>query len=167
MEAVLDVIFVLIMIFGIISILFSLPGNVIILAAALLYGFLTDFKELGLSQYIILSIILIIGETVENLAAAIGAKKYGASGAGMVGSIIGGIIGAILGATFLLGLGAIPGVFIGVFVGAVVTEVFKGKKLREAVRAGVGAFWGRAFGILVKIIAGLTMIFITVKAVYF
>jgi len=89
---------------------------------------------------------------VDYYAGAAGAKKYGASTAGVIGAIL----GAILGVIFL----NIPGLILGPFLGAVIGEMFAGKKQKEAWRAGWGAFLGFLAGSLFKITTGIMMFFL-------
>jgi uncharacterized protein YqgC (DUF456 family) len=83
---------------------------------------------------------------------AAGAKKYGASTIGVWGSIIGLLIGF-----FFL---SVLGMFIGGFVGAVAAEILAGRKRKEALRAGWGAFVGNLFGIGLKLaLSGVILLF--------
>ena len=167
MKIILDILFILVMLAGVLSLIISLPGNLIVLISAIIYGLFTNFEGLSLMFYITLVILVVAGEAIEFFSGVLGAKKFGASKAGMIGSLIGGIAGGLIGAAFLFGFGAIPGVFLGAFSGAVFAELLKGKNLKESVNAGIGAFLGRTFGMIFKVLIGLSMIFITVKTVYF
>jgi len=72
-----------------------------------------------------------------------GAKKYGASRMGIVGSIAGMIAGAIFFPPF--------GLILGAFVGALAGELIEGKQGSEATRAAWGVFIGTVIGILLKL----------------
>jgi hypothetical protein len=147
---------------------FSLPGNWLLLAAAVLYAYLIpDETRTDISWWTVggLLVLALLGELIEFAAGALGAAKAGASRRGAVlalgGSLLGGVfglfvalpipvIGPIVGALLFGSLGALGG--------AVLGEQWKGKDLDESIRVGHAAFWGRLFGTLGKVLAGAVMI---------
>lgn len=79
---------------------------------------------------------------------AIGAKKFGGSRAGAIGTIIGLIIGLISPIPF--------GVLIGAFVGALIGEmVFNNTKSKQAFKAAFGAFLGFLTSTFMKLVISL------------
>ncbi len=74
----------------------------------------------------------------------IGAKKFGASKAGIWGSVLGLVVGVFFGPL---------GIIIGPFVGALIGELIVGKKSGKAFKAAFGTFLGFVFGTLIKLIA--------------
>lgn len=101
-----------------------------------------------------------LGEVLEFVAGALGAKAGGASRAGMVGSMIGGFVGVIAG-TLMVPVpvvGSVVGALAGVAVGAAVGEIaFHGRTARDAVRPAAGAAVGRVIGSLAKIPCSLVV----------
>ncbi len=112
-----------------------------------------------------------LGEIVEVAAAAAGVKRVGGSRRGavlaLVGSVIGGlvgvgvglpipIIGSLVAAVLFAGLGAM--------IGAMLGEAWKGRALDDSWRVGVGAFLGRVFGTLAKIMVGSAMLVLAIVA---
>jgi hypothetical protein len=95
-----------------------------------------------------------LGEILEFVAGALGAKAGGASRAGMAGSLVGGVVGVIAG-TLLIPvpvIGSIVGALAGVALGAAVGEiVFHGRTAHAAVRPALGAAVGRVIGSLAKL----------------
>ena len=100
-------------------------------------------------------IALLLSLLLDYLVSLAGARKYGASRAGLWGSVIGMLIGMI----FFPPLG----IFLGALVGAVVTEVLVGKKTGEAMRVGWGIFVGNMVGIVVKFAYCLMVLFFFIK----
>lgn len=139
----------------------GLPGAWIMIAAAVVIDFTDQFwlpQGAPLTFHPITIVVAIaiagIGELLELLLSAAGAKKFGASRAGMIGSIVGGVIGA-LGGTVLIPIpvvGTIVGALAGTAIGAVVGELNSGRKsLRETARPATGAVIGRVLGTLAKL----------------
>lgn len=126
-----------------------LPGIPLIFGGFLVWGLASGWKDYTMQTVVILGIVTAAIWLLEYYAGAIGAKKYGASKAGVWGTVLGGIIGV-----FAFN---IPGLVIGSFLGAVIGEVIIGRSRREAWRAGWGAFLGFLAGTAIKVIAGLVM----------
>lgn len=95
-----------------------------------------------------------VGEMLEFVAGALGAKAGGASRAGMIGSMVGGVVGVIVG-TLVIPVpivGSIVGALAGVALGALVGEIaLHGRSARDAVRPALGAAVGRVIGSLAKL----------------
>ena len=156
--------FIIVAVAGLISHVFGLPGNFIILADSLLFGWYDGFREVSLKILIILLALALLGELIEFIVGILGAKKYKSSNKAIVGSIVFGIIGGILGIPFFLGIGAVIGAFIGAFVGAFLVEFFLEKKVDKAMKSGWGAFVGRLAGTFFKGAIGIAMIVIVAVA---
>jgi hypothetical protein len=102
--------------------------------------------------------LALLGEIIEAVASALGAKKFGGSGWGAGGSIVGALVGAVLGTLVPVPiLGTLAGAIVGAGVGALVAELWiKKRTIQEARRSATGAVIGRAVATVVKItIAGL------------
>ena len=144
------------------SIIVSVPGGWTLLGLALIIELIDGLYlpaeraqtfgwwPLGLSAGLIL-----LGELVEFLAGAAGAKGGGGSKRGMVGAVIGGIAGA-LAFTFFIPvplIGTLIGAVLGTFMGAVLGEVSgdQAKTLRGSMKPALGATIGRIFGSMGKV----------------
>ena len=131
---------------------------------ALVYDLLPGLANITNNTLAWLFIIALLGELSEYYIGTKSAKKYGASNWGAAGAVIGGVIGAIIGVPVLL-VGSLLGLFIGAFLGAFVVELFIKKNAGKAFKAGVGSFRGKVGAMLVKLLIGILMIIITVKAI--
>lgn len=145
---------------GLISHIFGFPGNFIILADSILFGWYDGFNDVSVKILIILLGLALLGELVEFIVGILGAKKYKSSNKAIVGSIVFGIIGGILGIPFFFGIGAVIGAFVGAFVGAFLVEFLLEKNVDRAVKSGWGAFIGRLGGTFFKGAIGIAMIVI-------
>lgn len=150
--------FIFVAVAGLISHVFGFPGNFIILADSILFGWYDGFKEVTIKILIVLLALALLGELVEFILGVLGAKKYKSSNKAIVGSIVFGIIGGILGIPFFFGIGAVIGAFIGAFVGAFLVEFLLEKNVNRAVKSGWGAFIGRLGGTFFKGAIGIAMI---------
>lgn len=121
-----------------------LPGPPISYAGLLLLHF-TERYEFSGRFLVIWGLIVVVVTVLDYMIPVLGAKKYGASKAGVWGSIIGLIIGLFILPPF--------GIILGPFIGAVAGEYMAGKQSNEAFRAGFGSFMGFMGGILLKLIA--------------
>ena len=118
-------------------------------------------EALGWATVIVLGIAVVVVTIYDTLAPVLGARRYGASKAGIWGSVIGMVVGV---------LGFLPvgplGMLVGAFAGAWVGEVVAGKEGAAALKAAWGVFVGTVMGIVMKLIvsAAITGYFIAVLA---
>lgn len=127
-----------------------LPGLPLIYFAFLIYGLLTHWQDYGIPFMLIWGMITFLLVIIDYYAGALGAKKYGASSAGIWGAVIGGILGVI----FLGFLGIILGPIFGAFTG----ELLSGKSKASALQASWGTFIGFLAGSMLNVITALVMI---------
>jgi uncharacterized protein YqgC (DUF456 family) len=156
--------FYLLLLIGLISIVFTMPGNFIIFGGALIYAIITNFTVIGWKLLLTLGIMATVAELLEYILGVVGAKKLGASKWGVIGALIGAIIGSIVLAPLFLGIGALIGLFVGAFLGAYIVELIRGVPPNEAFRSGLGALSGRVGATFVKLIIAAVMIFFIIRA---
>jgi uncharacterized protein len=153
---------------------FGLPGNWLILFFAAIYAhFGPDQGRMDIDWGSIagLGALAVMGEVIEFLAGAVGAKRAGGSKRGallaLLGSMLGGIVGIFVGipipivgqvvaAVLFAGLGALGGAILG--------ERWKGRDMQESLRVGQAAFWSRLLGTLGKTLVGAVMLAVLVVA---
>ena len=98
-----------------------------------------DYFFLGITLAIAISVFIL-----DYIIPSIGAKKFGGSKSGVIGSTLGTIIGIVL-------LGPI-GVIIGAFLGAFVGELFKNRSnTKIALKAAIGTLIGYLGGVFLKL----------------
>ena len=165
MEYVILFFFLLISFFGLLSHVFGLPGNFIILGASFLLSWYGGFQDITVTTLVVLLGLALFGELIEFVLGIYGAKRYKSSNKAIVGSIVLGIAGGIIGLPFFLGVGAVIGAFIGAFVGAFLVDLYIQKNMDRAMKSGWGAFIGRVGGTISKAALGMAMIVITVVSV--
>lgn len=146
---------VLIMIGALGMVLPILPGSPLIFMGALLAAWAEDFVYLGWGSLTVLGALAAMGLTVDFIAGAFGAKRFGASRRAVTGATLGAVVGLFFG---------IAGVLVGPFVGAVVGELSVRRNLAAAGRVGVGAALGLALGTAAKLAIAFAMVGVIVVA---
>lgn len=138
--------------------LMGLPGALwLMVLSAAAYAWWTDWDYLYVPGLITLVSLALLGELLEFLAGAGGAKAAGGSKRAMVFSTIGGIVGGIVLSIPLLFVGTIIGVCIGAFAGATLAQMTVERDVEHSTRVGLGAAKGTLIGILSKLSVGCVM----------
>ena len=128
----------------------ALPGAPLLFAGFLLAAWAEGFAYVGGGTLALLGALAVLAYLVDFAAGAFGAKRFGASRAGVAGAALGALLGLFFG---------LPGVLLGPFAGAVAGELLVARrKPAEAGRAGVGATLGLALGAAAKLALGFTML---------
>jgi uncharacterized protein YqgC (DUF456 family) len=137
----------------------ALPGHVLILAGLIVAAWADGFTRVGIWTLVVIGLIAAASYLVDFAAAAIGAKRLGASSRAMIGAGFGTVAGLFFG---------LPGIIFGPFAGAVLGELtVDHRDIRRAGKAGVAAWIGFAIGTAVKVAMAFVMIGIFLLAVVF
>jgi uncharacterized protein YqgC (DUF456 family) len=159
MTIALWVIAVILIVVGLAGIVLpALPGTLLIFGGILLAAWAEGFSRVGMWPLIAIGVIGGLTYFVDLVAAALGAKKLGASKRAMIGAGLGTLAGLFLG---------LPGIIIGPFVGAVIGELTVDRDIRKAGKAGVAAWIGFAVGTAIKVSMAFLMIGIFLLALFF
>ncbi len=136
-----------------------IPGPPLSYLALILLAVVKEWEPFSARVLWILAFITLLVTVLDYIVPAAGAKKYGASRLGVIGSVVG----------MLIGLFFFPpwGIFFGAFIGAVLGEIIAGKKSDHALRAGWGVFVGNMVAILAKLAASAVMLFYYIKGVFY
>ena len=149
---------------GLVLIPLGLPGLWVIVGGILAYGWLTDFRTVGLWTIVLALGLAFLGEAVEWWVGFHYTKRYGGSKSAGWGALLGGIAGAIVGVPVPV-IGSVIGAFLGSFAGAVVFEYLRSRHAPTAMRVGWGAVLGRVAAAALKTALGLVVIVVGVFAV--
>lgn len=133
-----------------------LPGPPLSFLALLLIHF-TKVYHFESGFLILWGAITLVVTIVDFLIPVWGARKFGASKAGVWGTFLGLLAGIILFPPL--------GIIIGPIAGAIAGELIAGKKSRQAMIAGLGSFTGFMGGIVLKIISSGIMTYHFILAV--
>jgi uncharacterized protein YqgC (DUF456 family) len=157
-EAFADWLFVVLWLFGVVLTFAPfVPATLVILLAAFLHELLVGFRELSLGAWLLLGVLALLAMVLDNLAALLGARRYGAGRAGLWGAFLGGLLGLFLG---VFGVLFLP------FLLAWLFEYLSGRKPEEALRAAWGTLVGLMGGVVAKVLVHLAMGLLVVRAIF-
>jgi len=143
-------------IFGLVLVLLGLPGLWVMVAGVVGYGWLTDFRSVGVATIAVVLGLAFLGEIIEACLGFRFARTFGGSRRSAWGALVGGIVGAVMGVPVPI-VGSVIGAFLGSFVGAALFEYSLSRAPETAVRAGWGAVVGRAAAAAAKIALGVVI----------
>jgi hypothetical protein len=153
---------------AIISLVLGFPGTFVILGAAVVYAWATDFAAVRWSTIGWLTILAVAGEAIEFLASGVGAAAADVgppSRRVWISALTGGFIGGLVGTPFLFGVGALLGALAGAFAGAAFAVASQGGTLRSALETGMAALRGRLLGFVVKAALAVVMVLVLAAAI--
>src|SRR2546422_145122 len=141
-------------ILGLVLVPLGLPGLWVMVAGVVGYGWLTDFRSVGVATIAVVLGLAFLGEIIEAWLGFRFARTFGGSRRSAWGALAGGIVGAVMGVPVPL-VGSVIGAFLGSFAGAALFEFSLSRAPAAAVRAGWGAVVGRAAAAAAKIALGV------------
>ncbi len=121
-----------------------LPGVPVAALGAFIAAWISNFETLTPAILLFVGGLALLSVLLDYLAGVIGAQRFGASRAGVWGSVI----GALLGIVFFPPLGFL----LGALLGAVLAELIAGRQPADAFRSGLGALVGTLGGVVAKLI---------------
>ena len=144
----LTIFVMLVGLFGLIVPLF--PGITVIWLAALGYGIVVGFNTLGIVMFVLITLLMILGTTIDNILSWLGGRKGGASWLSLLICTLAGVAGTVL----LPPIGwliAAPAVLL-------LVEYIKIRNIKKALAAvgGMAAGWGLSF--IIRLAIGEVMI---------
>jgi uncharacterized protein YqgC (DUF456 family) len=151
---------------SLLSTIIGLPGNWILVVAALVTGLATGFAKLTVTHFLMCVGFAVLAEVIESLLGVVIIAKRGGSKLGMLGSIVGGFAGVLLGAGLVPPVGGVILGFIGAFLGAVFGELLHNPDMEIAFRVGFWSFIGRMTAVAAKLSCGCVIFWILVTATW-
>lgn len=149
------------------GILFGVPGIWLMVLVAAIIEWLQPGEYMFSQATLYVSAgLALLGEVLEFLLGAAGARQAGGSKRGATLAIVGGVIGAILGTALPIPvLGTLIGASAGAFAGSLLGDRLAGRPMDQSVEAGRGAAIGRFWGTTSKMIIGaIVFVLLTVAA---
>jgi len=150
MTVVLWIVAVMLIVVGVIgTVLPALPGVILVFGGIALAAWIDDFTRIPVWLIVILGVLTALAWMVDYAAAAMGAKRAGASRYAIIGATIGTLLGIFTG---LWGLLFMP------LVGAAIGEFIAQRDVRQAGKVGLATWIGLLLGTAIKIAIVFTMI---------
>jgi uncharacterized protein YqgC (DUF456 family) len=141
---------ILLMVVGALGIVLpALPGVPLMFAGMVVAAAIDDFQRIGWLALVVLGLLTLLSVLAELGAAALGARRVGASSRAIWGALLGTVIGLFFG---------LPGLVLGSFIGAVAGELSVHGRIDRAGRVGVATWLGLLFGTLAKVAIAFAMI---------
>ena len=142
----------------------GLPGLWLMVLGTVAYGWMTDFRTIGVVTLAVVAGLAMIGEVAEAWLGFRFARRYGGSSRAGWGALVGGIAGAVVGVPVPL-IGSVVGAFAGSFAGAALFEYLGSWRAGTAVSAGWGAVLGRAAAAAAKVALGVVIVVVVAFAI--
>lgn len=131
------------------SVVPGIPGPPLVLGAAILHRLYFGPTGPSTAVLVLLAVMMVLSLALDYLASSVGARKLGATWRGVLGAAIGALLGFFAGPL---------GIVLGPFIGATLLEMAGGRELKEASKAGLGAFLGLVAGVVGKVACCVAMI---------
>jgi len=140
--------FMLVGLFGLIVPIF--PGLTVIWMAALFYGIVSGFTTLGWVLFAIITILMLVGNVIDNIMMGAKARQSGASWVSIGAGLVAGIVGSL----------ALPpfGGLIGAPLALFLAELIRLRKARAALSSVGGLLIGLGWSFVIRFIIGLVML---------
>ena len=159
MTTTLWIVAVLLIVVGIAgTVLPALPGVPLIFGGVLLAAWIGDFQRISVFTVVVLAVLAVVGIVIDYIAAAISAKRAGASKQGIAGAAIGTVAGIFSG---LWGLLFMP------LMGAAIGEFIAHKNAFRAGKVGAATWFGLLIGTAIKLAIAFTMVGVFIAALVF
>lgn len=158
MSTVLWIAAVLMIVVGVVgTVMPALPGAVLVFGGIALAAWIDGFARISGWTVGVAAVLTALAFAADYVAAAMGAKKAGASTLAIVGAALGTIAGVFTG---LVGLIFMP------LLGAALGELIAQRNLRRAGKVGVATWLGLLVGTAVKVAIVFTMVGMFVVALF-
>ncbi|OHB98114.1 MAG: hypothetical protein A2W74_03780 [Planctomycetes bacterium RIFCSPLOWO2_12_38_17] len=158
-EIILFAISIIIMTAGMAGIIVPIiPSIPLIWLGSFIYAIFTHFEKITWVVLLIFALLTIFSIVLENIGNVYGAKKFGATKWGIIGSVVGTGVGFYTGGPI--------GLILGPVIGTIVFEFIGGKGYKGALKSGLGNFVGFLGGSILKFVVGLAMIIVFIWKVF-
>jgi uncharacterized protein len=115
----------------------GLPGAILVLAGLVLAAWIDGCARVGVLTLAALAAFTAAAYALDFVATAVGVRRFGTSWWGVLGAVLGTLVGLVFG---------LAGLVLGPFLGAFLLELLARRDLRQAGRAGLGAWLGLVLG---------------------
>ncbi|MCG3207014.1 MAG: hypothetical protein FOGNACKC_00614 [Anaerolineae bacterium] len=143
-----------------------IPGTLVIWGAAIFYGLITGWDNLGWWAFGVLTLLMVVGIVADIAGGQFGARIGGASCLaiflGTVSGFVLGVLGSLVGTPLI---GCLAGL-LGTLGGILLIERLRYKDWRTAISATKGFVAGNVIGMMARVTAGALMFGVFILRVY-
>jgi uncharacterized protein YqgC (DUF456 family) len=136
----------------------ALPGTALIFIGLVIAAWADGFSRVGFGPLFLIAVLAVLSYVAEFGAAALGARRVGASRRAIAGAILGTFLGLPLG---------LVGVILGPLIGALVGEWTVERDLWRAGKVGIASWIGFVLGTAAKVALGVAMVAVFLLALFF
>ena len=156
MASLLWIVAIVMIVVGVVgTVLPAVPGVVFVFGGIVLAAWIDDFTRISVWTVGALALVTLVGIATDYVAAALGAKRAGASTLAIVGAAIGTVAGVFTG---LVGLVFMP------LAGAAIGQYIAQRDLRRAGKVGIATWLGLLVGTAVKVAIVFAMVGVFIVA---
>ncbi len=131
------------------TVLPALPGAILVFAGIALAAWIDHFTRIPAWMLVVVGVLTVLAWAVDYVAAALGAKRVGASRLAIIGAVVGTLAGIFSG---LWGLLFMP------LLGAAVGEYIAQRDVRRAGKVGIATWIGLLLGTALKVAIVFVMV---------
>jgi uncharacterized protein YqgC (DUF456 family) len=154
-NVIFHVVLVAVMLFGLLGLIIPvLPGLVIIWLAVLVYALATGFSWANGLVFAVMTVMMVVGNLIDNLFMAGSARSTGASWVGILVALVAGLIASI----FLTPIGGLAFALLGLFA----VEWIRLKQWRKALESTKSMAIGCGWSAVIRFGIGVVMILLWV-----
>lgn len=135
-----------------------IPGPALTYVALLIIALAKNWTPFSTTFLIIMFLLVVVVSVLDYVVGILGAKKFGATKYGIIGSIVGTLAGIFFFPPF--------GMLAGAIIGAIAGELIAGKKGLTAFKAGWGVIVGSLVGAGLKLAYCSVGLFFCIKALF-
>lgn len=135
-----------------------IPGPPISFLSLIVLSYARHWEPFSTTFLVVMGVITAVVVVLDYIIPAGGARRYGASKAGVAGSVIGTVVGFFFVPPF--------GIFVGAFLGAIAGELVIRKGGKDALRAGWGVFVGFAVSTGIKMAFACVVLFFYIAELF-
>lgn len=136
---------------GVLITALRLPGTWLIVLAAGVSGWLSDWRLISIITLVVLAVIALLAEIIEMFGSALLARRAGGTRNATWGALVGGFTGMFLFSIPLPVIGTTIGAILGCFLGALIGELAAQRHLVQGTRVGFFSALGFVLGVVFKI----------------
>ena len=159
-------VFILLLLLGIYSTVYGLPGTLLILICIVVFAFFDGFDTIGLKHIVVLTVLSAVVETADALVGVANIRRPRVTPGVVASSLAGTLLGVILLTPALYGAGTVMGIFLGGLAGLLIAQKVEQRTLKPALREPAKATFLRGLTVCAKGCVAMGATFFVLSRLY-